>query len=53
MSALTEKYEPYSREAISEAIKFIEKSNGLYTNEDMPAFIAGYLQACLSKEQEK
>lgn len=41
--------------AVYEAEKFIQESNGLFTNEDMPAFIAGYL-ACIvrtSKEQEQ
>ena len=53
MIKFTEKYEQYSKEAIQEAYEFIETSNGLYTNEDMPAFIAGYLQACLRKVAEK
>lgn len=47
------KFIEYSAEAIKEAKEFIEKSNGLYTNEDMPAFMAGYLQACLRKASEK
>jgi len=53
MNDFIKNYEQYSVEAIKEANEFIEKSKGLYTNEDMPAFIAGYLQACLRKEQEK
>jgi hypothetical protein len=53
MNDFTKNYEQYSVEAIKEANEFIEKSKGLYTSEDMPAFIAGYLQAILRKAQEK
>lgn len=53
MNEFTENYSKYSIEAIKEANEFIEKSKGLYTSEDIPAFIAGYLQAILRKAQEK
>lgn len=45
-------YAEYMNEATTEAIHFIEKSMGLYTKEDLPAFIAGYLQACLRRTQD-
>jgi len=53
MNDFSERFKQYSAEAIKEGFEFVEKSNGLYTNDDMPAFIAGYMAACIRKAQEK
>ena len=36
-----------SRKAVFSADRFVEKSGGLYNNEDKPAFIAGFLQGVM------
>lgn len=39
--------------AISEARKFVEHSNGLFKDEDIPAFMAGFLaHAVIVKKEE-
>lgn len=53
MNDFSERFKEYSAEAIKEGFEFVEKSNGLYTNDDMPAFIAGYMAARIRKEQGK
>lgn len=40
-------------QAIQEGLTFVEKSNGLFTNEDMPAFIAGFLAHVVITHKEK
>lgn len=45
MDEFKNNFQQFSVEAIREAHKFVEKSNGLYSTDDIPAFIAGYLQA--------
>jgi hypothetical protein len=39
--------------AIQEGFKFVEDSNGLFTNKDMPAFIAGFLACVVVNHKEK
>lgn len=41
------------KQAVSEALEFVEQSRGLFTKADIPAFIAGYLACVVTKNHQE